>query len=162
EPSALEAAPSPRPAGPSLAAPAAVADPVRAELAAFFTTNEDVLSYFGPEAVEHLETMTAAILTLGREGASEGGIAALFRAVPTAPAETAANAVAASAVPAPAVAAPSPVAPVVSPATPPTRPAGVPAPSRLGRQTIRVPLERLDNLMDLVGELVVARSALER
>src|SRR5438093_1922579 len=83
EPSALEAAPSPRPAGPPPAAPAAVADPVRAELAAFFTTNEDVLSYFGPEAVEHLETMTAAILTLGREGASEGGIAALFRAVHT-------------------------------------------------------------------------------
>ena len=248
EPSALEAAPSPRPAGPPPAAPAAVADPVRAELAAFFTTNEDVLSYFGPEAVEHLETMTAAILTLGREGASEGGIAALFRAVhtlkgaayvvgcrpigelahgledvlvtvregraaltpavleaslaavdcfkhmldpavdarldltlevagvrsrvtalletpsavPTAPAETAAHAVAAPAVPAPAVAAASPVTPVVSPATPPTRPAGVPAPSRLGRQTIRVPLERLDNLMDLVGELVVARSALER
>jgi len=260
EPSALEAAPSPRPAGPSPAARAAVADPLRAELAAFFTANEDVLSYFGPEAVEHLETMTAAILTLGREGASEDGIAALFRAVhtlkgaayvvgcrpigelahgledvlvtvregraaltpavleaslaavdcfkhmldpavdarldltrevtavrsrvtallesptaaPATAAEAAGPAVAAPAVPAPAVAAPSTAAPVASPvdkpappATPPTPPARVPArertaPSRLGRQTIRVPLERLDNLMDLVGELVVARSALER
>jgi chemosensory pili system protein ChpA (sensor histidine kinase/response regulator) len=36
------------------------------------------------------------------------------------------------------------------------------APARLGRQTIRVALERLDGLMDLVGELVVARSALDR
>ena len=255
EPSAPEAAPSPRPAGPSPAAPAGAADPLRAELAAFFTANEDVLSYFGPEAAEHLEAMTGAILTLGREGASEGGIAALFRAVhtlkgaayvvgcrpigelahgledvlvtvregraaltpavleaslaavdcfkhmldpavdarldltrevagvrsrvtalletpspvPTAPAETAAPAVATPAAPASAGAAPSPVTPVVSPAppparpaTPPARPAGAPAPSRLGRQTIRVPLERLDNLMDLVGELVVARSALER
>ena len=36
------------------------------------------------------------------------------------------------------------------------------APARVGRQTIRVALERLDALMDLVGELVIARSALER
>jgi chemosensory pili system protein ChpA (sensor histidine kinase/response regulator) len=46
-----------------------------------------------------------------------------------------------------------------------TRPAR-PAPREAGassrRQTIRVTLERLDGLMDLVGELVVARSALER
>jgi chemosensory pili system protein ChpA (sensor histidine kinase/response regulator) len=83
EPSALEAAPSPRPAGPSPASPAAGPDPLRAELAAFFTANDDVLSYFGPEAAEHLETMTAAVLSLEREGASEAGIAALFRAVHT-------------------------------------------------------------------------------
>ena len=37
-----------------------------------------------------------------------------------------------------------------------------PAPTRVGRQTIRVALDRLDALMDLVGELVIARSALER
>jgi len=37
-----------------------------------------------------------------------------------------------------------------------------PAPARVGRQTIRVALDRLDALMDLVGELVIARSALER
>src|SRR5436853_195700 len=46
-------------------------------------TGAAALQGFGPDAVEHLETMTAAILTLGREGASEGGIAALFRAVHT-------------------------------------------------------------------------------
>jgi chemosensory pili system protein ChpA (sensor histidine kinase/response regulator) len=40
-----------------------------------------------------------------------------------------------------------------------TRPS---APARAGRQTIRVALDRLDALMDLVGELVIARSALER
>ena len=37
-----------------------------------------------------------------------------------------------------------------------------PAPVRVGRQTIRVALDRLDALMDLIGELVIARSALER
>jgi chemosensory pili system protein ChpA (sensor histidine kinase/response regulator) len=248
EPSALEAAPSPRPAGPSPAPPAPGPDPLRAELAAFFTANDDVLSYFGPEAAEHLETMTGAILTLEREGASEAGIAALFRAVhtlkgaayvvgcrpigelahgledvlvtvreggapltpavleaslaavdcfkhmldpagaatldltraadgvrarvaallqappaaPTAPAESATPAVPAPAVPAPSTEKPAP-AQTAAPARP-ARPRSHErtAPSPVGRQTIRVALERLDNLMDLVGELVVARSALER
>jgi chemosensory pili system protein ChpA (sensor histidine kinase/response regulator) len=41
----------------------------------------------------------------------------------------------------------------------PARPA---APPRAGRQTIRVGLDHLDALMDLVGELVIARSRLER
>jgi chemosensory pili system protein ChpA (sensor histidine kinase/response regulator) len=54
--------------------------------------------------------------------------------------------------------APARVAPA-APARPAPRPS---APSRVGRQTIRVALERLDGLMDLVGELVVARSTLER
>jgi chemosensory pili system protein ChpA (sensor histidine kinase/response regulator) len=49
-----------------------------------------------------------------------------------------------------------PVAPPVSTAR------REPAPTRMGRQTIRVALDRLDSLMDLVGELVIARSALER
>jgi chemosensory pili system protein ChpA (sensor histidine kinase/response regulator) len=58
----------------------------------------------------------------------------------------------------------------VAPATE-LRPAVVPLPTAraasrdarvAGRQTIRVALERLDTLMDLVGELIVARSALER
>src|SRR5262249_12924666 len=59
------------------------ADPLRAELAAFFAANDDVLSYFGPEAAEHLEAMTTAIVTLERDGAGEASVAALFRAVHT-------------------------------------------------------------------------------
>ena len=53
---------------------------------------------------------------------------------------------------------PAPVTP--APALVPARP----APSRPvpGRQTIRVSLERIDGLMDLVGELVVARTRLEQ
>jgi chemosensory pili system protein ChpA (sensor histidine kinase/response regulator) len=51
------------------------------------------------------------------------------------------------------------VASVVPSSTPAPRPAAAP---RVGRQTIRVALDRLDALMDLVGELVIARSALER
>jgi chemosensory pili system protein ChpA (sensor histidine kinase/response regulator) len=228
-------------------APAVPTDPLRAELAAFFAANEDVLSYFGPEAAEHLDAMTTAILALEREGAGESSIAALFRAVhtlkgaayvvgcrpigelaheledllvavregrapltaamldvslgtvdglkhmleaatatgpdltsavaalrarlralldaaareapapSTAPAATPASAVALS------VASAAPVRPTPA-ALPRPRPAereGA-APARGGRQTIRVALERLDGLMDLVGELVVARSALER
>jgi chemosensory pili system protein ChpA (sensor histidine kinase/response regulator) len=73
------AAPPPRVAPPR----AAAGDPLRAELATFFQANDDVLSYFGPEASEHLEAMTTAILMLEHEGASDGGIAALFRAVHT-------------------------------------------------------------------------------
>src|SRR5262249_11472193 len=79
------------------------------------------------------------------------------------------------AAPAPAIA-PAPVVPepgpVVLPAAAAPAPAALPArpprharesaPSRLSRQTIRVARERLDGLMGLVGELVVARSALER
>ena len=228
--------------------PAVERDPLRAELAAFFAANDEVLSYFGPEAAEHLDAMTAAIVALGRDGEREASVAELFRAVHTLkgaayvvgcrpvgelahgledllvavrerraaltpavldagltavdcikhmldPASgieldltTTASALrarvtalleAAPAVPvtesattpAPVVAAPPPVvapAAAAAPAPPsvPARPArharaSTPS-SRLGRQTIRVALERLDGLMDLVGELVVARSTLER
>lgn len=229
-------------------APAADADPLRAELAAFFAANDDVVSYFGPEAAEHLDAMTTAIITLERDGAGEDSVAALFRAVhtlkgaayvvgcrpigelahgledllvavregraPLTPAVLDASLTAVdcfkhmldpaaghefhltgaaaglrgrvsallAAVPA---AEPSVIEPEPAPAgtaepartaSPPAAPApaiapGQPSrqapresatPSRAGRQTIRVPLERLDGLMDLVGELVVARSALER
>src|SRR5262249_45780381 len=71
----------PPPVAPSR--PAAEIDPLRAELAAFFATDDDVLSYFGPEAAEHLEAMTAAILTLERDGAAEASQTKLFRAVHT-------------------------------------------------------------------------------
>ena len=206
-------------------------DPLRAELAAFFAANDDVLAYFGPEAAEHLDAMTTAIVTLERAGDGEASIAELFRAVHTlkgaayvvgcrpigelahgledllvavrerrarlAPAvldagvaavdcfkrmlDPAADAafdlttaaaglrarVAALLEATPVDAEPAPEAPAPEPATvTPVRPARPApresAPSRLGRQTIRVALERLDGLMDLVGELVVARSTLER
>ena len=224
----------------------AASDPLREELGRFFAAHDDVVTYFAPEAAEHLDAMTTAMLALERDGASEAGVAALFRAVHTLkgaafvvgcrpigelahgledllvavregraaltpavldaglasvdcfkrmldPAAdpaldltvTAASARARltalldaavalapvrpgdlapdAAVAGPASSAPTIPAPVAL--APPSRraPARVGAPaSRLGRQTIRVPLERLDGLMDLVGELVVARSALER
>ena len=243
------------PPAPEDAAASAASDPLREELGRFFAAHDDVMTYFAPEAAEHLDAMTTAMLALERDGASEAGVAALFRAVHTLkgaafvvgcrpigelahaledllvavregraaltpavldaglasvdcfkrlldPAAdpaldlTAAAAAArarvtalldAAVAPAPAhtgdpapdaaLAAPPPDAAVAGPASSaPTTPAPVaPAPpsrraptrigapaSRLGRQTIRVPLERLDGLMDLVGELVVARSALER
>jgi len=66
----VAAGPEPTPAPPSLVAPSrpAIVDPLRVELATFFAANDDVLSYFGPEAAEHLEAMTAAILALERGG----------------------------------------------------------------------------------------------
>jgi chemosensory pili system protein ChpA (sensor histidine kinase/response regulator) len=237
---AIERAPEP-PAGIPAPAPSpADADPLRAELAAFFAANDDVLSYFRPEASEHLDAMTTAIVALERDGASDASVAALFRAVHTlkgaayvvgcrpigelahgledllvavrdgrapltpalldaghtavdcfkhmldpaagpAPDLTAAAAglrerVRTLLAAAPLAAAPlgeaapassAPEAPASSRASAPAQPARPAtgdhaAPSRAGRQTIRVALERLDGLMDLVGELVVARGALER
>jgi chemosensory pili system protein ChpA (sensor histidine kinase/response regulator) len=231
EEAAVPASPASPPAPPT-ARPAAVEsgpDPQRRELARFFTDNDEVLTYFVPEAAEHLEAMTTAILGLEREGTSDNGVAALFRAVhtlkgaayvvgcnpvgelahgledllvavrerrvPLTPAvldaglvcvdtfkqmldpaaEPSLDLTAAVArargrltallpevVPvatAPLTPAPGLPRPLLPPLTPrPVRPASAPT----GRQTIRVALERLDGLMDLVGELVVARSALER
>ncbi|HEY2995240.1 MAG TPA: hybrid sensor histidine kinase/response regulator [Methylomirabilota bacterium] len=243
------AAPAPTPPPPPTAA--TPTDPLRAELAAFFAANDDVLSYFGPEAAEHLDAMTTALLTLERDGAAAAEIAELFRAVhtlkgaayvvgcrpigelahgledllvavregraaltptlldvslaavdcfkhmldPAADVRIDLTGAAASlrarvttlleAAPAPVVldepaAVPAAAAPVVpaeapretkAPVAPaPVAPARTARPaaresarsSRAGRQTIRVALERLDGLMDLVGELVVARSGLER
>jgi chemosensory pili system protein ChpA (sensor histidine kinase/response regulator) len=202
-------------------------DPVRAELARFFGESDEVLGYFVPEATEHLETMTAAILALEREGPGEVGVSGLFRAVHTL--KGAAYVVGCTPVGALAHALEdllsavrerrTPLTPggletalqtedtirlmldpsqttdvdltttttrlrerieaLLSAVAAPTAPvhsvtSGPPAPPRarsaaerevrppVGRQTIRVPLERLDTLMDLAGEMVVARSALER
>ncbi|MBI3635009.1 MAG: response regulator [Candidatus Rokubacteria bacterium] len=44
---------------------------------------EDVFAYFGPEATEHLDTMTSALLALERDGHDEAQLATLFRAVHT-------------------------------------------------------------------------------
>jgi chemosensory pili system protein ChpA (sensor histidine kinase/response regulator) len=211
-------------------------DPVRAELQTFFTDNADVLSYFAPEASEHLDAMAGALLAL-QSGGDSDDIDMLFRAVHTlkgaayvvgcrrvgevahriedllveardgdltmtAPmiesvfgamdvmrlmlgmsTEKSANMTTRSAAalaalaesfaspPAPAVTAPAPrVAEVAAPPlvreaprpAPARQAPPVPVPERGGRHTIRVGLERLDSLMDLVGEMVIARSRLER
>jgi len=83
-------APAPPPAataGPgSVATPAGAgpmdADPIKAELEAFFAGNRDVASYFVPEATEHLESVTGALGALER-GVDPDSVARLFRAVHT-------------------------------------------------------------------------------
>jgi chemosensory pili system protein ChpA (sensor histidine kinase/response regulator) len=222
-------------------------DPVRRELAEFFAANADVASYFLPEATEHLDAMTTALLALER-GAGEEDLARLFRSMHTIkgaayvvgcvrvgelahraedllvavregdatlsppalealfvtvdvlklmlgvspnPAasitavaadvrgrlEALLNAPsAASAVtePPPAPAVPTtPVAPMTAalatplPAPMPAAARRRPLPSsaaarRAPRQTIRVNLDRLDALMDLIGELVTGRNRVDR
>jgi chemosensory pili system protein ChpA (sensor histidine kinase/response regulator) len=64
------------------AGPAAPPGGLRGEVERFFAENPDVLDYFRPEAAEHLETMTQALLALA-EGASEEQLGSLFRAVHT-------------------------------------------------------------------------------
>jgi len=54
-----------------------------AELDRFFADQADVLEYFVPEAVEHLEAMAQSLIALEGEGSTESEIAALFRAVHT-------------------------------------------------------------------------------
>ena len=54
-----------------------------AELDRFFADQSDVLEYFVPEAVEHLESMAQSLIALEGDGATESEIAALFRAVHT-------------------------------------------------------------------------------
>jgi chemosensory pili system protein ChpA (sensor histidine kinase/response regulator) len=220
-------------------------DPVRRELAEFFAANTEVAAYFVPEATEHLEAMSAALLALERGGGDEelarlfrsmhtikgaayvvgcvrvGELAhraedllvavregdallsppaldALFAAVdalklmlgltpdPDASITTVAAEVRGrleSLLASPAFAAaiepdpPAPVVPAVPAAIPTEAPAATPAwapparsrppgrggaARRLPRPTIRVNLERLDALMDLIGELVTGRSRVDR
>ena len=54
-----------------------------AELDRFFADQADVLEYFVPEAIEHLEAMAQSLIALEGEGSTESEIAALFRAVHT-------------------------------------------------------------------------------
>jgi chemosensory pili system protein ChpA (sensor histidine kinase/response regulator) len=54
-----------------------------AELDTFFSERMDVLEYFVPEAVEHLESMAQSLLGLERDGSTDSEIATLFRAVHT-------------------------------------------------------------------------------
>jgi chemosensory pili system protein ChpA (sensor histidine kinase/response regulator) len=214
-------------------------DPVRRELAEFFAANAEVASYFVPEATEHLDAMTSALLALER-GAGDEDLARLFRsmhtikgaayvvgcvrvgelahraedllvavregdatlspgvlealfvtvdvlklmlglapnpavsitnvaadvrtrlesllAAPSAPRPVEAAAVATVAAELSALAAMPPSAAVArSRVLPPSA-----ATRRPPRQTIRVNLERLDSLMDLIGELVTGRSRVDR
>jgi len=241
-----DGAPSPPDALPNPAPPAEVPhvldDPTRRELDAFFAANADVASYFVPEATEHLDAITTALLALER-GGGEDDLARLFRSMHTikgaayvvgcvrvgelahraedllvavregdatltppavealfatvdvlklmlglAPDPAASITARAAEVrgrlesllagpsAAPPVAAEPapPVIPVAAPAAEPSPPAAPqakparptrPAPAaarRTPRQTIRVNLERLDTLMDLVGELVTGRSRVDR
>ncbi|PYM96344.1 MAG: hypothetical protein DME04_02055 [Candidatus Rokuibacteriota bacterium] len=54
-----------------------------AELDTFFGERMDVLEYFVPEAVEHLESMAQSLMALERDGSTDTEIATLFRAVHT-------------------------------------------------------------------------------
>jgi chemosensory pili system protein ChpA (sensor histidine kinase/response regulator) len=54
-----------------------------AELDRFFTDQADVLEYFVPEAIEHLEAMAQSLIALEGEGSTESEIAGLFRTVHT-------------------------------------------------------------------------------
>lgn len=200
------------------------------ELARFYAENGEVLEYFGPEAVEHLETITHSLLALERGADPDTEVATLFRAfhtlkgaaytvgchtigdfahrvedllvavregrrsftsatveavfasadavrlMLTAATErpaglestvTRAGALVEAALGAPASAPTEPVvsAPVSDVALPtaeamePAVAAWSAAPSV--RASIRVSVERLDSLMNLVGELVIARSRLD-
>jgi chemosensory pili system protein ChpA (sensor histidine kinase/response regulator) len=53
------------------------------ELDRFFSGQSDVLEYFVPEAVEHLESMAQSLVALEGDGATADEIASLFRAVHT-------------------------------------------------------------------------------
>jgi chemosensory pili system protein ChpA (sensor histidine kinase/response regulator) len=222
-------------------------DPVRREIAEFLASNADIAAYFVPEATEHLEAMTTALLALER-GSGEEDLARLFRSMhtikgsayvvgcvrvgelahraedllvavregdatlsppaldalfvtvdvlklmlgltsnPTASITAVAADVrgrlesllvmpsAASAIATAQPPAALPLAAIAHPVGAPSSlpvPASVPAPRRralpasagarrASRQTIRVNLERLDALMDLIGELVTGRSRVDR
>src|SRR5712664_20898 len=67
EPAPPDALAIPKPPPATAVAPA-TSDPLREELGRFFAANNDALAYFGPEAAEHLDAMTTAMLALEREG----------------------------------------------------------------------------------------------
>ena len=225
-PGAPPSAPRVVPSAPAASLEDVTVDRMLADLERFFTEHADAVSYFGPEAAEHLDTMSRSIGALETGGSREEEVAILFRAIhtlkgaaytvgcgpvgdvshriedildavrdhrlelspaiveavvdgvdtlrvmlgavapdarrrlphtldlldalrPAAPAllDDGASLVGASAVPR-----------FVSPQTEP-RPVRS---RREGRPSIRVGLDRLDSLMNLVGELVIARSRLDQ
>src|SRR5437899_180922 len=137
-----------------------------AELDRFFTDQADVLEYFVPEAVEHLESMAQSLVALEGEGATESEIAALFRAVHTL--KGAAYTVGCGMVGDLAHRVEDMLGQIREHQRPLDRTAiepvvgGREAAARRVRPSIRVSLDRLDALMNLVGELVITRSRLER
>jgi chemosensory pili system protein ChpA (sensor histidine kinase/response regulator) len=217
---------------PPAAAPAP-RENLAAELAGFFAANADVAEYFGPEAAEHLDTITHSLLAIERGAAREVEAATLFRAFhtlkgaaytvgcriigdfahrvedllvairegrqPFTPAAVETMLASADAIrlmlataterprgldaaveragalvadlmgeTAEAVAAPPerPAEPVALEAAAPAlgleaTPVLVGAPATAPRVSIRVAVDRLDSLMNLVGELVVARSRMD-
>src|SRR5215468_9097313 len=71
---------------PPPAAPPGLAEgepPLLAELTAFYASNADVLEYFGPEAVEHLDTIAHALLAIEAGADPRSEVATLFRAFHT-------------------------------------------------------------------------------
>ena len=73
------AAPGPEPA---IALPPAPVSPLLADLRRFFTEGGEVLEYFVPEAAEHLESMTTALLAIEGGARDEDTLATVFRAAP--------------------------------------------------------------------------------
>jgi chemosensory pili system protein ChpA (sensor histidine kinase/response regulator) len=68
---------------PTPATPAASRSPVAAALDGFFRDGREVLEYFLPEASEHLEAMTAALLAVEAGARDEETLATVFRSVHT-------------------------------------------------------------------------------
>ena len=80
---ALHETPAP-PAAPSASPPPTPRlSPVAAELSRFFADSGEVLEYFLPEATEHLEAMTTALLALEGGAADDEMVATLFRSAHT-------------------------------------------------------------------------------
>jgi chemosensory pili system protein ChpA (sensor histidine kinase/response regulator) len=79
------ATPAARPeAGPAMVAPAAIpVSPLVADLRRFFAEGGEVLEYFLPEATEHLEAMTGALLAIEGGARDEETLATVFRAAHT-------------------------------------------------------------------------------
>ena len=65
------------------APPAPRLSPLAADLSRFFSEGGEVLEYFVPEATEHLEAMTAALLALENGAHDEETLATIFRAAHT-------------------------------------------------------------------------------
>lgn len=76
------AMPAPAPAGGSVPEIAGTAR-LAADLSRFFAEKGEVLEYFAPEAAEHLEVMTTALLALEGGTQNDESLATLFRAVHT-------------------------------------------------------------------------------
>ena len=72
-----------QPALPTRAASASFRSPVVAALDRFFRDGREVLEYFLPEASEHLEAMTTALLALEAGARDEETLATVFRSVHT-------------------------------------------------------------------------------